>query len=77
MDSLHMAPQALLIWKVLLVIAAADQTVQVSKLHTLTLGSTIGVKDRVIFAVIITIVPHTFVKLIPSEILVCSNDDFI
>ena len=45
MDSLHMAPQALLIRKMLLVIAAAYQTVQVSKLHSLTLGGTIIVKD--------------------------------
>lgn len=74
MSCLHMPPHTLLVRERLLCCAVCDKTSQCSKLHSLNLGGPVVIVNGFISAILVTIVAHISIKLIPSELLILSDD---
>jgi len=65
MRSLHVAPQALLVWKVLLALAVVHEASKRAQLHSFNLRLPVRVEDRFISAVLIALMADAPVELFP------------
>ena len=67
---LHVAPKALLVRKLLLVLAIVHQTGQCAKFHALDFRVAIGVVDGLIGPVLVTLMSPSIVKIVPRKCLI-------